>query len=95
MTPEGAYLRLIEYNNHEGFVLASSMTNKRVKNVRQYLKMGQDDFMNVFTVDKKGGGGHAFIDLSKKNVQMDDIDSKKKYFDKSKVVHLIMRLTAA
>jgi translation initiation factor 2 alpha subunit (eIF-2alpha) len=61
-------LRLIEYNNHEGFVLASSMTNKRVKNVRQYLKMGQDDFMNVYTVDKKGNGGHAFIDLTKKNV---------------------------
>ena len=46
--------------------------------------------MQVITIDKEGG----FIDLSKKTVQMADIEEKKKWFDKSKVVHLIMKLTA-
>jgi translation initiation factor 2 subunit 1 len=46
--------------------------------------------MQIITVDKEGG----FIDLSKKTVQIADIEEKKKWFDKSKVVHLIMKLTA-
>lgn len=46
--------------------------------------------MQVIEVDKEGG----FIDLSKRTVQIGDVEEKRKWFDKSKVVHLIMRLTA-
>lgn len=46
--------------------------------------------MQVISIDKEGG----FIDLSKRTLQVTDIEEKKQYFDKSKIVHLIMRLTA-
>ena len=46
--------------------------------------------MQIISVDQEGG----FIDLSKRTVQPTDIEEKRKQFDKSKVVHLIMRLTA-
>ena len=46
--------------------------------------------MQIISIDKEGG----FIDLSKRTVQPSDIEVKKVYFDKSKVVHLILRLTA-
>lgn len=46
--------------------------------------------MQVISVDTEGG----FIDLSKRTVQLTDVEAKKKDFDKAKIVHLIMRLTA-
>jgi translation initiation factor 2 subunit 1 len=41
-------------------------------------------------VDKEGG----FIDLQKRTLHASDVEVKKKEFDKAKVVHLILRLTA-
>jgi len=70
--------------------LASSVTRKRVKNVKKILKLGTQDCMQVISVDKEGG----FIDLSKRTVQSIDVEVRKKEFDKAKIVHLIMRLTA-
>lgn len=46
--------------------------------------------MQVINFDKNGG----FIDLSKRSVQVQDIEVKKREFDKSKLVHLILKLTA-
>lgn len=90
MNEEGAYVQLIEYNNREGLILASNTTIKRKMNVKKILKLGTQDVMQVIEVDKEGG----FIDLSKRTVQIGDVEEKRKWFDKSKVVHLIMRLTA-
>jgi len=87
---DGAYVRLLEYNNREALILASSVTRKRVKNVKKILKLGTQDCMQVISVDKEGG----FIDLSKRTVQSIDVEVRKKEFDKAKIVHLIMRLTA-
>jgi translation initiation factor 2 subunit 1 len=87
---EGAYVRLIEYNNVEALILASNTTKKRVKNVKKLLRVGTQDYMQVIGVDQKGG----FIDLSKRTVQLQDVETKKKEFDKAKIVHLILRLTA-
>jgi translation initiation factor 2 subunit 1 len=36
----GAYVRLLEYNNREALILASSVTRKRVKNVKKLLRVG-------------------------------------------------------
>lgn len=87
---DGAYVQLIEYNNREGLILATSVTRKRVKSVKKLLRLGTQDYMQVISVDKEGG----FIDLGKKTVQIQDVEEKKKWFEKSKVVHLIMKLTA-
>ena len=71
-------------------ILASHATKKRVKHVKKLLKVGKLDFMLVINIDKEGG----FIDLSKKQVKVGDVEIQKREFDKSKVVHLIMKLTA-
>ena len=92
INPEGAYVRLLEYDGIEGLILATSVSNRRIKNVKQHLKVNTLDCMQVVSVDAKGDS--AFIDLSKRNVQPGDIEDKKVYFDRSKQVHLIMRLTA-
>lgn len=83
-------MSLIEYNCREGLILASNTTMRRTKNVKKVLKLGSQDVMQVIEVDPEGG----FIDLSKRTVQINDINEKKAFFEKSKVVHLIMRLTA-
>ena len=61
---DGAYVQLLEYDNREALILASSVTRKRVKNVKRLLKMGTQDCMQVISVDKEGG----FIDLSRRTV---------------------------
>lgn len=38
--------------------------------------------------------GQCNIDLSKRTVQVQEVEELKKKFDKSKIVHLILRLTA-
>ena len=50
--------------------------------------------MRVMAVDQKTHDSQAYIDLSKRNVQVQDVEKKKNFFEKSKIVHLIMRLTA-
>ena len=87
---DGAYVKLLEYNDREGLILASNTTRKRVKNVKKLLRLGTQDYMQVISIDKEGG----FIDLSKRTVQASDIEVQKQLFDKSKIVHLILRLTA-
>ncbi len=37
----GAYVRLIEYDNIEGFIMLSQVTAKRVKTVQKFLKIGK------------------------------------------------------
>lgn len=85
---EGAYVQLLEYNNREGLIQAASVAKGRIKNVKKYLKLGQQEAMQVENVDR------CFIDLSKKHVQVQDAEAKKVEFNKSKVVHLVMKLTA-
>lgn len=67
---DGAYVQLLEYNNREALILASSVTRKRVKNVKKLLKLGTQDCMQVISIDKEGG----FIDLSKRTVQVTDVE---------------------
>jgi len=87
---DGAYVKLLEYNDREGLILATNTTRKRVRNVRKLLRVGTQDIMQVIHIDKEGG----FIDLSKRTIQMADIEETKKFFEKSKIVNLIMKLTA-
>ena len=81
---------MLEYNGHEAMILASNTTRKRIKNVKKLLRIGTQDYMQVTHSDQDGG----YVDLSKRTVQLKDVEEKKKFFDKSKMVHLIMKLTA-
>lgn len=40
VTEDGAYVKLLEYNNKEALILASNTTRKRVRNVKKLLRLG-------------------------------------------------------
>jgi len=42
---DGAYVRLLEYNDKEALILASNTTRKRVRNVKKLLRLGTLDVM--------------------------------------------------
>lgn len=71
-------------------ILASNTTRKRVRNVKKLLRLGSHDVMQVISVEKEGG----YIDLSKRTLQAEEVEQKKIDYEKSKQVHLILRLTA-
>ena len=86
----GAYVRLLEYDNIEGFIMLSQVTAKRVKSVQKFLKIGKQEMMEVLRVD----GERMNIDLSKKSINPADQDDAAKRYKKAKQVHAIMRQTA-
>ena len=48
----------------EGLILSTEITNKRVKLINKFLKVGKVETMTVIRVDKD----KRYIDLSKKKV---------------------------
>lgn len=61
----GADVILLEYENMEGLILSTEVTNKRVRLVSKLLRMGKKETMMVIRVDRD----KRYIDLSKKKVQ--------------------------
>jgi translation initiation factor 2 subunit 1 len=86
----GAYVELLEYNNIEGFIMLSQVTNKRVKSVYKFLKIGKQEMMEVLRIDE----GKECIDLTKKSIKPELHDAANKRFKKAKQVHGIMRQVA-
>jgi len=71
----------------EGLILSTEVTNKRVRLINKFLKMGKKETMMVIRVDKD----KRYIDLSKKKVQTTDAFNTEKHYKKAKMVHNILR----
>ena len=41
MESAGAYVRLPEYNDHEGFLLYSEVSKQRIKSVKKFIRVGK------------------------------------------------------
>lgn len=87
---EGSYVELLEYNNICGMILKTLISKKRVKNIRQILKEGNEETVRVVRVDTLKG----YIDLSKKDLNAEEIEEFKVTFSKSKQVNTIMKSIA-
>ena len=90
MNENGAYAKLLEYENMEGYLLSTEVTKKRVKLVNKYMKVGKQEPMMVIRVDRD----KRYIDLSKKKVLAADAVSTEMNFKKSKMVHNILKQMA-
>jgi len=71
-------------------ILSSEMSRKRVKYVKKLVKEGREEVLRVLRVDKTQG----YIDLSKKSVQIEEIEEFKETYYQSKKVHEIMKILA-
>jgi translation initiation factor 2 subunit 1 len=74
----------------EGLILSTEITNKRVKLINKFLKVGKIETMTVIRVDKE----KRYIDLSKKKVQPGEATVTEKHFKKAKMVHNILKQVA-
>ncbi|XWS38432.1 hypothetical protein CRYUN_Cryun19dG0131100 [Craigia yunnanensis] len=86
----GAYVSLLEYNNIEGMILFSELSRRRIRSVSSLIKVGRTEPVMVLRVDKEKG----YIDLSKRRVGEEDIQACEERYNKSKLVHSIMRHVA-
>ncbi|PPR97188.1 hypothetical protein GOBAR_AA23482 [Gossypium barbadense] len=86
----GAYVSLLEYNNIEGMILFSELSRRRIRSVSSLIKVGRTEPVMVLRVDKEKG----YIDLSKRRVSEEDIQACEERYNKSKLVHSIMRHVA-
>ncbi|KAJ7547578.1 hypothetical protein O6H91_08G092900 [Diphasiastrum complanatum] len=86
----GAYVSLLEYNNIEGMILLSELSRRRIRSIGSLIKVGRQEPVMVLRVDKEKG----YIDLSKRRVSEEDIAACEERYNKSKLVHSIMRHVA-
>ncbi|KAF3323077.1 eukaryotic translation initiation factor 2 subunit alpha-like protein [Carex littledalei] len=90
ITETGAYVSLLEYNNMEGMISFSELSRRHIRSMSSLIKVGHQEPAIVLRVDKKKG----YIDLSKKTVSEEDVQACEKRYNKSKLVHSIMRHVA-
>lgn len=90
MADSGAYVSLLEYNNIEGMILFSELSRRRIRSISSLIKVGRIEPVMVLRVDKEKG----YIDLSKRRVSEEDISACEERYNKSKLVHSIMRHVA-
>mmetsp|Transcript_5089 Transcript_5089/g.12783 ORF Transcript_5089/g.12783 Transcript_5089/m.12783 type:complete len:333 (+) Transcript_5089:210-1208(+) len=86
----GAYVSLLEYNNIDGMILLSELSRRRIRSVNKLIKVGRQEPVMVLRVDTEKG----YIDLSKRRVSPEDAQACEEKFNKSKLVHTIMRHAA-
>ncbi|ROW09659.1 hypothetical protein VMCG_02498 [Cytospora schulzeri] len=86
----GAYVKLLEYDNIDGMILLSELSRRRIRSIQKLIRVGRNEVVVVLRVDKEKG----YIDLSKRRVSPEDIIKCDERYNKSKVVHSIMRHVA-
>ncbi|KAI0843156.1 translation initiation factor 2, alpha subunit [Hypoxylon sp. FL0890] len=86
----GAYVKLLEYDNIDGMILLSELSRRRIRSIQKLIRVGRNEVVVVLRVDKEKG----YIDLSKRRVSPEDIVKCEERFNKSKMVHSIMRHVA-
>ncbi|VAH41790.1 unnamed protein product [Triticum turgidum subsp. durum] len=86
----GAYVSLLEYNNIEGMILFSELSRRRIRSISSLIKVGRQEPSMVLRVDRDKG----YIDLSKRRVSEEEAATCEDRYNKSKLVHSIMRHAA-
>lgn len=83
----GAYVKLLEYDDIDGMILLSELSRRRIRSIQKLIRVGRNEVVVVLRVDKDKG----YIDLSKRRVSPEDILKCEERYNKSKLVHSILR----
>ena len=70
--------------------MLSELTRRRIRSVSKLIKVGRVEPVMVLRVDKEKG----YIDLSKRRVSPEDVAAAEEKYNKSKMVHSILRHVA-
>jgi translation initiation factor 2 subunit 1 len=81
---------LICADNIDGMILLSELSRRRIRSIQKLIRVGRNEVVVVLRVDKDKG----YIDLSKRRVSPEDIVKCEERYNKSKMVHSIMRHVA-
>ncbi|CAH8356386.1 unnamed protein product [Eruca vesicaria subsp. sativa] len=90
---EVAYVSLLEYNNTEGMIQKTELSRRFIRrSINSLIKVGKIEPLIVLSVDKERG----YINLTKRKgkVTEEDIQTCEERYNKSKLVHSIMRHVA-
>jgi len=71
-------------------ILLSELSRRRIRSIQKLIRVGRNEVVVVLRVDKDKG----YIDLSKRRVSPEDIVKCEERYNKSKMVHSIMRHVA-
>jgi len=82
-----AFCSLTEYNNIEGMIQYSELSTRRIRSIRDHIKVGKSEIMQILRVDEN----KACIDLTKRLLKPADINEGQEKFFKAKSVHSILR----
>ncbi|KAK2970824.1 hypothetical protein RJ640_014812 [Escallonia rubra] len=85
-----SHVSLLEYNGIEGIILLSDLSRRRIRSVGSLIKVGRIEPAMVLRINPEKG----YIDLSKKRLSEQDILVCEERWNKSKLVHSIMRHVA-
>jgi translation initiation factor 2 subunit 1 len=86
----GAYVQLLEYGNIEGMILLSELSRRRIRSINKLIRVGKNEVVMVLRVDKEKG----YIDLSKRRVSQEEAAECEEKYNKSKMVHSVLRHVA-
>lgn len=89
-TPAATRPPLTDPDNIDGMILLSELSRRRIRSIQKLIRVGRNEVVVVLRVDKDKG----YIDLSKRRVSPEDIVKCEERYNKSKMVHSIMRHVA-
>lgn len=82
-----AHVSLVEYSDIKAIILLSNLSRKRIRSVAKHIRVGKYEYLRVLRVDEEKG----YVDLTKKDVDHDDIIAFQENHKKTKLVHNIIR----
>lgn len=89
----GFIASLLEYDNITGFLFSKDISTLKIKNPNSLLSLGKELVLKVIQIYAKNenNNGSVYIDLSKKEVNLDEEEKTKKKFRKSKYIEGIIK----
>ncbi|CAI9113322.1 OLC1v1013899C1 [Oldenlandia corymbosa var. corymbosa] len=84
------YVSLVEYNNIEGMMSLMELSRTRIRSINRVVKVGRVEPAMVLKVEKDKG----HVDLSKRRISNVERAACEERYNKSKLVHSILRHVA-
>lgn len=85
----GVYVTLLEYDNVEGFIPVRELSGKRIRSIKQVIRVNQQLPCSVFQVHQGN------VDLSKRRVDRADAKECGEWYKQSRVLHAILTRVSA